>query len=451
MTTLHKLLLEFKQLTGTGPKGERHAEEYITPHEIAPRGDHRSSDSPLSLISSFKHPKTGKPIPAGTRLVPIRGTRQTGNKGALSSKFHAVDENGNSTKIDVPHSRVQTETSISGKHNDEHGVIRAWNHFSSTHGGKVPALEHMHDEIERARNDPEHPLHISKADKKEFVHGVNGLGDSGSSAARERAAASHNRNLRDAAHSIRAMASHPDFKNHWKNGDTLDTAGRTRPELSDLYKESGVKGAGATSKGDAITVRVKSKTGKHKGIKAISLKQDGGSQLMSSSPAEFRAIYTHALRQIHGHDGEKPMSPEHQKHQKRVEDIRKHLESGDHVSAQKKLAKLHKDLDDRGLNREVHKEAITGNGKFNGDEGKATHVVTIGKNAAVSSVGKFLDEYEPHFSQPNARAGKRGPGTNSTAVRLETPKKPKIAAVTSDVRQKVAQKVAQKKAVAKKK
>ena len=74
MSTLHKLLLEFKQLTGTGPKGERHAEEFITPHEIGARGDHRSSDSPLSLVSGTKHPKTGKPIAAGTRLVPIKGT-----------------------------------------------------------------------------------------------------------------------------------------------------------------------------------------------------------------------------------------------------------------------------------------------------------------------------------------------------------------------------------------
>jgi hypothetical protein len=307
----------------------------------------------------------------------------------------------------------------------------------------------MHDEIERSKSNPEHPLHISKADKKEFVHGVNGLEDAGSSAVRERAAASYHKNLRDAAHSIRAMASHPDFKNHWKNGDTLDTAGRTRPELSDLYRESGVKGAGATSKGDAITVKMKSKTGKHKGIKAISLKQGGSSQLMSSSPAEFRAIYTHAVGQIHGHDGKKPMSPEHQKHQKRVEDIRKHLESGDHVTAQTKLAKLHKDLDSSGLNREVHKEAITGNGKFKGDEGKATHVVTIGKDAKVRSVNEFMDEYEPHFKQPRATKGKHGEA--STAVRLDTPKKPKKAAVTPAVRERVAQKVTQKKAVVKKK
>jgi hypothetical protein len=245
------------------------------------------------------------------------------------------------------------------------------------------------------------------------------------------------------------MASHPDFKDHWKNGDTLDTAGRTRPELSDLYKESGVKGAGATSKGDAITVRIKSKTGKHKGIKAISLKQGAGSQLMSSSPAEFRAIYTHAVNQIHGHDGKKPMSPEHQKHQKRIEEIRKKLDSGDHEGAQVKLAKLHKDIDDSGLNREVHKEAITGNGKFKGDEGKATHVVTIGKDAKVSSVGEFMDEYEPHFKQPRASKGKHG--DTSTAVRLDTPKKPKRVAVTAEVKKKVAQKVAEKKAVVKKK
>ena len=73
--------------------------------------------------------------------------------------------------------------------------------------------------------------------------------------------------------------------------------------------------------------------------------------------------------------------------------------------------------------RFIHHEAITGNGKFKTKEGTATHVVTIGKNAAVHRINDFLDEYNDYMKMPRATKGKHGEG--STAVRLDTPKKPK--------------------------
>jgi hypothetical protein len=71
----------------------------------------------------------------------------------------------------------------------------------------------------------------------------------------------------------------------------------------------------------------------------------------------------------------------------------------------------------------VHHEAITGTGKFKTKEGTATHVVTIGKNAAVHRVDDFLDEHHDYMKTPRATKGKHGEG--STAVRLDTPKIPK--------------------------
>lgn len=71
----------------------------------------------------------------------------------------------------------------------------------------------------------------------------------------------------------------------------------------------------------------------------------------------------------------------------------------------------------------IHHEAITGTGKFKTKEGTATHVVTIGKNAAVHRVDDFLDEHHDYMKIPRATKGKHGEG--STAVRLDTPKIPK--------------------------
>lgn len=73
--------------------------------------------------------------------------------------------------------------------------------------------------------------------------------------------------------------------------------------------------------------------------------------------------------------------------------------------------------------RAVHHEAITGQGKFKTEDGTATHVVTIGKNASVHRVDDFLNEHHEFMKTPRASKGKHGEG--STAVRLDTPKKPK--------------------------
>lgn len=421
--TAAEILLEYKKIKGTGEKAQRHTDTFITPNAVAASAKpDAKAKSPLRLGKATTDTK-GKPVPSGARLFPIKGTHRVDPDGQHVSHFHAVHDDGSVSRVEVKHAHIQTETEKTGKHSDEHGVIKTWNHFSKhSKDGNVPSVEDMHSEIEKAKKDPKHPLHISHAKKSEFTHGVNGIDDGATDAVKKRAEDSYYKNLKDAAHTVHAMANHKDFKGHWKNKDELDTAGRTRPELSDLYKKSGVRGAGATSKGDAITVKTKDKKGGYKGIKSISLKQGDGSQLMSSSPAEFHAIYSHALRKIHGHDGKSPMSRAHAEHQKVVNAIKGHLENGDHETAHKKLTELHDKLDKKGLNRAVHREAITGEGKFKTQEGTATHVVTIGKKAKVQSVDEFMHDHEPYFSRPRATKGKHGEET--TAVRLDTPKIP---------------------------
>ena len=334
------LLFEAKKLNGSGKDAERHANKYVAPLAVSARSNPVDAKSNLSLNSEIRNDK-GKVIGnPGSKLVPIQGTTRE-IAGKHHTDFHVVHSDGTHTKATIPHTSISVESEKTGKHNEEHAVIRAWNHFSEHFGGKTPSLKDMHDEISAAQKDKTHPLHISKVPKSEFVHGLNGHGDEGSHAVKERAEHSYYDNMRDAAHTVAALAEHRDFKNHWKNKDILEGSGRSQPELSDLYKDAGVRGAGATSKADVITVR--SRQPGHKALKLISLKKEAGSQLMSSSPAEFEGIYRHALKK-HMEAGHISQA-EHDTHVKTVERIRKHLDNGNHEQADEMIQKLHNKLD----------------------------------------------------------------------------------------------------------
>lgn len=427
----HTMLLEYKKIMGSGKKADRHYDEYISPHSVGQRESPEEKDSPITTIKHVIHPETGKVLAQpDSRVTPIAGTKKVDERGQHSSMFHVKHPDGSTSKVRIPHGNLKTETEKTGKHVDEHAVIKAWNHFSSspsTHRTPEEHVAHMHSEIDKAEKDEKgkHPLAIERADKSEFTHGVNGHGDSGSTEVRARARKTYYGNLRDAAHTISSMSRHPDFKNHWKAGDTLEGAGRSRPELSDTYKNAGVKGAGATSKSDVITVKVKNKkTGQeYKGVKTVSLKQGGGSQLMSSSPAEFEAIYTHALHKTFGKHLTEARALTHKQALAHVKRIREHLERGEHEHADKLIGELHDHLDKKGLLRNVAEEALTGRGKFKNVEGTATHIATIGKGGKISKADDYLNSHMQYMKRPRATKGKHGEGT--TAVRLDTPRIPK--------------------------
>lgn len=432
-----------KMLYRKGEDAKRHTEQYVKPNAVDASdtsGLHLRflGKSKLSLPSEMKD-DSGKTIPKGSKLVPIKGSHRVDSEGVHHSSFHVLHPNGRTVSriSKLPHHKVAVENNKSGKHNDEHAVMKVWNHFSSNaHKGPdvsdvdgLAHIRHMHNEIEKARFDKDHPLHISKTKKSEFVHGLNGHNDGASEETTKRAEDTYYNNLKKAAYTINKMANHKDFKHHWKNKDILTGSGRTRPELSDNYKNEGVRGAGATSKSDVITIRSREKG--HKALKLISLKDEKGSQLMSSSPAEFSAIYKHALKRHHeaGHISRK----DYDDHVATIDKIKEHLKKGDHVTANSTLKKLHEKLGggrdratgklkDHKFSRAVHHEAITGEGKFKTKEGTATHVVTIGKNASVDRVGDFLDKHEGEGNLQEARAGTGKHRGTSTAVRLDTPK-----------------------------
>lgn len=407
------------------PTGQRHTEKYIDPY--LPGAERHGADT-----HSLEADHEG--LPKGTRLS-LKGKKVI--KGVTHVQATPI---GSKQSVTVPVTKLRKPSDKDGRHNEEHAVKRIWNHFSGKMAGekKDSSLDDMLGEISKAEKDPKHPLHISHAGDHEFAGKISGNDSKvGTDESRGRARSTYYQNLRDAAHTVHAMRNHPDFKEHWKKGDTLEHSGMAKPELSDHYKKHGVKGAGATSKGDALIL--KSKGSKTKGIKAISFKKTGGSQLMSSSPAEFHAIYSHAMKQAKIH------TPENAKLLQRA---RTHMENGEHEKANKIVQGLHDKHPD--LIRHVTEEALTGNGKFKSDDGRATHVAEIGSGAKVMTTKEFMDKHAGPISRlrPRVRASKHG-GTMST-VSLETPrltKKDKEAAPAVPV--KAAKKVAKKKTVVK--
>lgn len=380
--------------------GQRHVRNYITPY--LPGGSSHGEDTHILE-------KDHEGIPKGTKLTLKR-------VGVENDQTHVFAKpSGSKKEIKIPISKIRKPpSSRQGKHNEEHAVKHLWNHFSSRKGardGKVPSVEDMHKEIEKAKNDKTHPLHIRNREDSEFTGKISGNNKKvGTAESRRRANETYYQNSRDAAHTIHALANHKDYKKEWRDGHTLEHSGKIRPELSDHYKSKGVTGAGATSKGDALIIRppsgTKSKKGTSKGVKAISFKKTGGSQLMSSGPAEFHAIYHHALKQIKGGAS-----------QNNLEELKNavgHMEAGRHKEASEIVDRLHKKHPT--LIHHVAREALSGNGKFL-EQGRATHVAAIGKNATVSSVEEFMRDNHETISKMKIRIGadKHGDPNRSTA------------------------------------
>jgi hypothetical protein len=379
--------------------GQRHIEKYIKPY--LPKGDLHAPDT-------HTLEKAHGDLPKGTKLT-LTGFHVDEKTG----KTHVTARHSGSKKeVSIPASSIRKPSQKDGRHNEEHAVMHVWNHFSSK-GGEHPSVEDMHAEIEKAKTDRNHPLHIRHRADHEFSGKISGNNKRvGTKESRKQAKQTYYQNLRDAAHTVHALANHRDFRSHWKNKDKIEHAGKAKPELSEHYKSKGVRGAGATSKGDALIIR--SSKGGSKGVKALSFKKTGGSQLMSSSPAEFHAIYHHALKQ---------MKKDSHQNLKKLETARNHMEKGEHEKANKIVQDLHEKHPH--LIHHVTHEALTGNGKFANPEGRATHVASIGKDAQVWTTDDFMYDHRHEISKlrPRVRGSKHG-GTKST-VSLDTPKKKK--------------------------
>ena len=384
-----------KQIELTGSESERRIRTYAEPFYNTP-----VDQSPFSLHGTKRSfDETGRHKHLGLmRGDPVVVTGHSKNdKG--QNQFHVVHPETGETII-MPSTHLRVLTGESGKHNPEHAVSALWNHYS---GKSAPSVSAMHKEIEKAKTDPLHKLNIQNADVTGFIHSVSD---------NETAHKTYYQNLRDAAHSIVALAGHEDYKQLFDQGASMSVIGGTRGHLTHQYIQHGVKegSPAATPKTDGLVI-----TGKRGTLKTLSLKQVAreqqpsektgkprkpkkvGSQIMSSSPEEAKAVYSVAIERMFGDLPKTQNNIALAKRSKQIlnqfykaasQTTKKHPDAESNVEqANNHLNTLHQLLDRHGLRAHVLHEALTGQGKFPDPQHIATHLVEIGPGAQVYSLG----------------------------------------------------------------
>lgn len=325
-------------------------------------------------------------VPAGAPIVVHgHGKDQAGN-----NVYHITHPiTGRKTTIPTTHLAIQTGES--GKHNPEYAVMSLWNHF----GKRSTDVTRVHGEIEKAAANPSHPLHLANADKSGFKHGIQD---------NDVAKDTYYQNLKDASHTLSALASHKDFSILHDEGAKMSVIGASRGELTDAYTRHGVKigSPAATPKSDGLVI-----SGHSGKIKTLSLKQISreqgigkngkqkkpkkvGSQIMSSSPEEARAVYGAAVDRMFPAG-----SKNHKEAHAKLDKIKYHASNTNHLTegekhaalANKHIKDLHQTYDKHGLREFVLHEAMTGQDKFKDKQHVATHLVEIGPGAQVYSLG----------------------------------------------------------------
>jgi len=259
-----------------------------------------------------------------------------------------------------------TEARGSG-YDDEHATAHLWNHVINAKNAKTlighKNSDQIKNEIEKARENPNHPLNVQNAPH---------AGHTGGKINHD----AYYAELQHAASTVHSLANHPSFKNAVKLKLEAKVAGSSRAKVSPLWQKNGAKNA--TSKADIVIGSRES--GEHH---PISLKK-GDSQLMSAQPEEFVATYDHATNE---HMRTNPSFTQAHKNKimNAIREVGKHMQKmkGKKPAAQGKLREeaqevvtaIHKAHP--GLLKHVHFEAATGHGKFGyGEEGTARHLVT---------------------------------------------------------------------------
>lgn len=280
-----------------------------------------------------------------------------------------------------------TEASSKSGYNDEHATAHLWNHITSSPDSNK-FLNHENPdliriEIERAKDEPEHPLNHKNAPKEGFHKGV-------------RNADAYYSELHHAADVVHALANHPSFKDAVKRRMKAFVAGNERVKLSDLWKQNGASEGSATAVGKADII-IGDRSGDHH---AVSLKK-GNAQLMSAEPQEFVSTYDHATNE------HMKVNPDFKQKDKdkvmhAVRELSKHLNAiaGKKRTLQERMAKEGDELlkaihsAHPGLAKHVHFEAATGHGKF-GYNGTGTARYLVTSKASGSHVHDTITNNEP--------------------------------------------------------
>lgn len=256
------------------------------------------------------------------------------------------------------------EATASG-YSDEHALANLWNHAVNHPKASrlLSSASNLHDEINKAKKDPSHPLNFSRQ-----TEGFTG----GKKPSHKEA---YYNELHHAADAVVGIAKHPTFKKAVIEKHQAKVAGSSVGKLSPTWRAAGAKNA--TSKSDVKIGKI-----------GVSLKK-GSAQLMSAESRELKATYDHATSE---HMKSNPKFTV--KHKKDVLD--KITKIGKHMDAMKgadrdtqehhrvKAQKLADEIQDQHPNLMDHvaHEAATGNGKFGGagNEGTSRVLVTTLKD-----------------------------------------------------------------------
>lgn len=353
-------------MSSVGDAAEVHASRYITPFI-------RSSEPTHSTVF-------------GSRVF-VHGHK------IINGIYHAVVSSSKKGKRKlIPFNKI---IKPKAGYSDERAISALWNH--SVANKKHESLDSMNSDIDLAEKDENHPLSFQNASRDGFLSK-----DKNASGAKD----AYFSELRNAAHTVKALSGHPDVKQKIESGDfNMANVGTSRGILSQLYTNSGVsqKSPASTSKTDLVI-------GSENPVR-LTVKKSKSSQLSSSGSSDFLSMVKHSSNRLreHGHiDDEKHNQilslaseiSEIQKRGKQNLNDQTHQDNLNQANEKiKQLVSMHPKF-----NEYFRREALTGEGKFDSDLHKPTHIITHGEGSRISTT----DEHDYSGTIPMMSRGKGG-------------------------------------------
>lgn len=308
--------------------------------------------------------------------------------------------------------------------NDEHALAHLWNHgIKKYNGANHKNPDTIHKDIDKARGNPNHPLHISNFHPSGFLGG-HSHGKEGA----------YYKELHSSVPSYTALAKHPKTAKAHAQGHPMEVSGSGRGELSNLWKKHNA--GNATSKADVVIRNPKNAEDHH----GISMKK-GPAQIMSGHHAEWAATMEAASNRAQkmGHHD----AATHTHIMNQVNKIGKlahgfeTAKKGEQERRMNKIKTMHSTLHNQHphmLGHMTH-EAASGEQKFKSNEGRAHMVLTAHENHAHihdltnPNAGNIPSKtrvgIKSHGSGGKVdRYGKKIPGKQSVAYRLDTVHQP---------------------------
>lgn len=202
------------------------------------------------------------------------------NNNFLLEKFYLIFEKLNKTFDEDAHAKVWNYFIANPEYTEVRDAI--------LNNDKKKAIELMQAEIQKARENSDHPLNFAKADDSEFA-----LIGTGKNQRRNREASDEdpfNQEIEKAISGVGSLANQKKLRGSVEKGFPARKTGADKAELSQRWKSAG--GSNTTPKSDIEIYNPDNQ----KDRRGISLKKEGGSQIASAEGGELRGTYQAAAR-----------------------------------------------------------------------------------------------------------------------------------------------------------